>query len=242
MSKHLENQKVLVFIPTHNAEGKKDVTYAFLPEAKEFIKLAKAGSELIQFDNSKPLPARRKFVGQCIESRINKGFTSVAFMCHGWLNGMQAGYTRQQAPELAGLIHKLVNSPPNVVKTDVIVPLFCCSTGDDPQNDPITAAGTGDDSFADKLRDALCQVGQVNCRTMGHTTVAHTTKNPMVLFMDGMGVPDGGVGGYPPVSPKSAAWKLWRKALQKTSLRFRMPYMTAAEIHAELSAGSDALV
>jgi len=70
---------------------------------------------------------------------------------------------------------------------------------------------------------------------VGHTTVAHTTKNPMVLFMDGMGVPDGGVGGYPPVSPKSINWAAWKKALQTTDLRYRMPYMSPAEIHDELS-------
>ena len=77
--------------------------------------------------------------------------------------------------------------------------------------------------------------GAIDCRVVGHTTVAHTTMNPMVLFMDGMGVPGGGVGGDPPVSPKSANWDAWKAALHNTNLRFRMPYMPAAAIHAELT-------
>lgn len=238
MAKPLKQQKVLVFVPTHNVEGKSDVTGAFIPEAKKFIALAKPGSRTVQFDNSKGMPARRAQVLDALVKAKLEGFTSVAFFCHGWLDGMQAGFTRKQAPELAAAIHAAVSSPPNVITKDVVVPLYCCSTGDDPQDDPLEAVGTGDDSFADKLRDALCAEGQVQCRTMGHTTVAHTTKNPMVLFMDGMGVPDGGVGGYPPVSPKSANWGAWKKALQGTDLRFRMPYMSPVEIHQELSTGN----
>jgi len=226
----LKNERVLCFVPTHNVEGKKDVTGAFLPEANAFIAASGGSGKIVAFDNSKSLAARRKEVLNYLTScGPTSGYTSVAFFCHGWLNGIQAGFQRRHVGELAAAIAKLIH------EDDVIVPLYCCSTGKDEQDDPLTAAGTGDDSFADKLRDAMCAEGIVQCRVMGHTTVAHTTKNPMVLFMDGMGVPEGGVGGYPPVSPKSANWKKWKKALQTTDLRFRMPYMTAAEIHAELT-------
>jgi hypothetical protein len=231
----LKNERVLCFVPKFNSEGKKDATGAFQPEAATFIKLAKAGSEIYLFDNSVPLPVRRKEVLAKLKASVNKGFTSVSFFCHGWQDGIQAGYTRKSVAELAQAINEIVYPKPNSVAETVVIPLYCCSTGEDPQDDPLTAAGTGDDSFADKLRDALCAVGQVNCRVMGHTTVAHTTRNPMVLFMDGMGIPTGGVGGYPPVSPKSANWTAWKKALQNSDLRFRMPYMSPAEIHDELS-------
>lgn len=227
----LKFQKVLAIVPMHNAHGKKDVTGAFMPEAKKFVSLARAG-EVVQFDNSKDMPHRRNQVLLLIKDRQKLGFSSIAFFCHGWLDGIQAGFTRRQAPVLAAAIKSVIGTSVN----DPVIPLYCCSTGEDPQDDPLTAAGTGDDSFADKLRDAMCLAGMAQCRTMGHTTVAHTTMNPMVLFMDGMGVPEGGVGGYPPVSPKSAHWTKWKAALRGTDLRFRMPYMTPAEIHAELSA------
>lgn len=224
----LFNEKVLAFVPRHNVEGKKDATGAFQPEARALIKLAAPGSEIVMFDNLKGLPTRRAEVMSAMRARVGLGFTSVTFFCHGWLDGIQAGFQRRHTSELAKEIRALCPSQ------NVIVPLFCCSTGDDPQDDPLTAAGTGDDSFADKLRDALCALNAVNCRVMGHTTVAHTTMNPMVLFMDGMGSAVGGAGGYPPVSPKSSLWAPWKKALRTTDLRFRMSYMSVAEIHAEL--------
>jgi hypothetical protein len=148
------------------------------------------------------------------------------------MDGIQAGFQRKHVTELAAAIVKLCGAA-----SATVVPLYCCSTGKDPEDDPLTAPGTGDGSFADRLRDALCAAGDADCRVMAHTTVAHTTKNPMVLFMDGMGIPDGGVGGYAPVSPKSKSWVPWKKRLreQAGTLRFRMPYMTPAEIHAELA-------
>ena len=231
----LAKQKVLIFVPKSNSEGKKDATGAFIPEAKAFAALARAGSRIFQFDNAKPLPARRAEVLAELDRSKSEGFTAVALFCHGWLDGVQAGFLRKHADEFAHAINAAVSSAPNAVITDVTVPLYCCSTGKDPQDDPLTAAGTGDDSFADKLRDALCAAGQVDCRVMAHATKAHTTKNPMVLFMDGMGVPTGGVGGFAPVSPKSADWTGWKKALSTTDLRFRMPFMSPAEIHEALS-------
>jgi len=232
----LTRQKVLIFVPKLNTEGKKDATGAFMPEAKAFAALARTGSRIYRFDNTKALPKRRAEVLAELDRSKNEGFTAVALFCHGWLDGVQAGFLRRHAVEFAHAINAAVSSAPNAVTTDVTVALYCCSTGKDPQDDPLTAAGTGDDSFADKLRDALCAAGQVDCRVMAHASKAHTTMNPMVLFMDGMGVATGGVGGYAPVSPKSGDWSAWKKALRTTDLRFRMPFMSPAEIHEALSA------
>jgi len=235
MPKPLKDQKVLCFVPATNSHLK-DATGAFHPESAAFLKQAKGGL-IYKFDNEKELPGRRAEILAQLKQHTGEGFTAVAFFCHGWMDGMQGGFLRKHVGELAAAIHACVSSKPSPVILDVVVPLYCCSTGQDPQDDPLTAIGTGDDSFADKLRDALCSVGQINCRVMGHTVAAHTTMNPMALFMDGMGVPNGGVGGYPPVSPKSADWKAWKAALAnpKSTLRFRMPFMTPAEIHAELA-------
>lgn len=231
----LKQQRVIAFVPKHNSEGKKDVTHAFMPEAEAFIELS-AGGRIYQFDNSKPMPKRRgeimNVLERCTDGRSTPDGrpTTVAFFCHGWSDGIQAGFTRKTAGLLAWSISRATEN------TDGAVPLFCCSTGDDPQDVRNEAAGTGDNSFADKLRDYLCEAGEHYCRVVAHTTVAHTTKNPMAIFMDGMGTCDGGVGGYMPVSLKSAHWNKWKKALQKTDLRYRFPYMTVAEIHAELAA------
>ncbi len=231
----LKDQRVLAIVCQHNVRGKKDVTGAFLPEAQKLTKAAAPGSRIVRVDNSKPFGRRRREINGILDKLISEGahFDSIAPFCHGWLNGIQIGYSRKTVKQFADRIRDL--SGDSSVAT---VPLYCCSTGEDEDDSSITAAGTGDDSFADKLRDAMCDNGQTLCRVMAHTTVAHTTKNPMVLFMDGMGVPDGGVGGYPPVSPKSKNWKAWKRELRRHAgtLRFRFPYMSVAEIHAELSA------
>ncbi len=230
----LRDQRILIFVPQHNAKGKKDVTGAFLPEAQKLRKLAAEGSFIVTIDNSKPFSRRRKQCNAALDQLIeaNIFFDSVAVFCHGWLNGIQIGYSRKTVGQFAC---RIVCLSWNI--DTVTVPLFCCSTGEDPDDDPLTAVGTGDDSFADKLRDAICAEGSDLCRVMAHTTVAHATSNPNVLFMDGMGTPDGGVGGYPPVSPKSKNWVPWKRALRdrrNNTLRLRMPYMQVADIHTEL--------
>jgi hypothetical protein len=217
----------LIFIPMHNAEGKKDVTGAFRPEAAAFCKLH--GGTLYSIDNHLPMHKRRAQVLQWMEHERGE-FDSVAFFCHGWQDGIQLGFTRKNVKELAEELSNLSYSD------NMTVPLYCCSTGDDAQDDPLESAGFGDNSFADTLRDALCVEGETYCRVIAHSKPAHTTMNPKALFFEGMGVPTGGVGGFAPVGPKSPNWKKWQKALKTTDLRFRFPYMTPAEIHAELEA------
>ncbi len=232
----LAEHVILIFVPKHNSHGKKDVTGAFLPEAVKLKNLAGAGSKIIHIDNKRGFNARRRETLRAFATEVEDVgedfYTSVAFMCHGFQNGIQLGFKRAHVKHLAESIRAVTGE-----NTVVEVPLFCCSTGHDPDDDAFTAAGTGDDSFADKLRDELCRQGSTLCRVMAHTTVAHATSNPMVLFMEGMGTPDGGVGGFPPVSPKSGNWKAWKRALRdrkNNTLRFRMTYMNVGDIHKEL--------
>lgn len=227
----LANLRALAFVPEYNSEGKKDVTYAFRPEAEAFVKLCAPGSEVVSFDNKKDYAGRRKQVLAAMAERSD--FDTIAFFCHGWMNGTQMGFMKPHARALAEAIWGFCGDE------DLVVPLFCCSTGDDPDDKPMEAVGTGEGSFADALRDALCALGSVNCRVVGHTTVAHTTSNPNVVFFDGFGSSVGGIGGYAPASPKSKVWSAWKKSLADrngNTLRFRMPYMTVAEIHEELIA------
>lgn len=228
----LSAQRVLAFAPLFNTPGKRDATGAFQLEARAFVRLARQGSELVLIDNSKALPARRKQVLLAIAARAGKGFTSVGFFCHGLRSSIQLGFRSLLAPQLAAAVAKLTESA-----QDVVIPLYCCSTGADHDGDALGAPGTGDHSFADKLRDALCATGAAHCRVTAHSTLGHTTMNPMVVFMDGMGSIHGGVGGYAPVTPGSVHWRAWKRTLRLASstLRLRMPYMTPEAIHAELS-------
>ncbi len=245
--KKLEKSDALIFIPKYNSHGKRDVTGAFRPEAKRFADAADptglGPTVITAFDNHKPMATRRGEVVDKMDRLIADGhmFDTVAFFCHGWADGMQAGFTRKTIGRLAGRIGRLTRNP------DPVIPLYCCSTGDDPKEFARGQAiaspyhhgsGPGEGSFADVLRDEMCALGMVDCRVMGHTTVAHTTKNPHVLMFDGMGSEYGGVGGYRPVAPGSKLWKAWKRALRNTDLRFRFPYMTVAEIHQELSKGA----
>lgn len=231
----MSNQRVLIFVPKHNSHGKRDVTGAFLPEAKRLLAVSDLGSVLEMIDNKQPMAKRRKSVLRRILELSEAGcvFDSVAVFCHGWQDGIQIGFSRKSVMQFAEAISLATKG-----NQKVTVPLFCCSTGEDPEDESLTAAGTGDDSFADKLRDALCEIGLVHCRVMAHTTVAHTTSNPMVLFMDGMGSYSGGAGGYAPVSPKSRLWGPWKRALRdrrNNTLRLRFSWMTVEEIHEELN-------
>ncbi len=234
----LRDEKVLAFVAGKNTHRKsdnrllRDATGAFIPEANRFVKLAAKGSRVVLIDNSKPFAQRRK----AVEAEVNGGelFDSVAFFCHGWSKGIQLGYTKANVKALAALVLEATGGAQNV--SYLTVPLYCCSTGDDKNDEDWSAAGSGDNSFADLLRDELCRQGAVENRVMAHTSVAHTTKNPMVLFMDGMGIPDGGVGGFAPVAPGTANWSTWKRLMRdsKGTLRFRMPYMDIAQIHKEL--------
>ena len=216
--------------------GKKDVAHAFLPEANAFAE-ACGGGVVHAFDNREGMAKRRTEVLSILAGEGNDGdyYDAVAFFCHGWPTGIQAGFRKRDCAVLADAIRACfrVNSDPDVPSP--LVALYCCSTGDDPQDSPKEAAGTGDGSFADALRDALCAAGSVDVRVVAHTTAGHATRNPHVKFFDGMGSSMGGVGGYAPVTPShKKLWPKWRRALQKTDLRFRMPRMSVADIHAEL--------
>lgn len=225
----LKDKTILALRPASNTKGN-DVTGAFLPESTTMISLAAPGSIATNIDNLVPVPKRRALVLEELARYDGHSvFDAVVFFCHGWSDGIQLGFTRKTVGDLATAIAK-------ITRRNALVPLYCCSTGQDPNDNADTAPGVGEGSFADRLRDALCEAGVVDCRVMGHTMKGHTTTNPCVLFFDGMGIPTGGVGGYSPVARKTEAWSRWKAAMTdwNNSLRFRMPFMAPADIHAEL--------
>jgi len=216
----------LCFRPKHNTPGKKDVTGAFAPELARFLK-TRSGVEHV-IDNHKTFAQMRADVLSFLAGAANSGvnYDSVAFFCHGWQQGIQLGFRNQNVPELAVFFGAVFSSiSPTVV-------LYCCSTGGDPKT-KVTSPGTGDGSFADLLRDGLCQRGFKDNRVLGHDRVGHTTKLPYAKFFDGMGSNVGGAGGYWVVTPGSPQWRKWVRILG-TDFRFEYPFMSISAIHAHL--------
>jgi hypothetical protein len=93
--------KGLIFMPTTNSEGKRDTTGAFQPEALKFAREHNIHPDaVVRFDNSAGKPWRRAEVLDALKRRA--GLSCVAFFCHGWANGIQAGFDIATVAQLAG--------------------------------------------------------------------------------------------------------------------------------------------
>lgn len=229
--KTMNRKRMLVFVPGFNTPGKKDVTGAFEPEARRYMKtVCDLKSSIVTLDNRRPFDKLASGVLDAISMADDGPYDGVAFFCHGWKSGIQLGFNNRNVEQLARAVYALFQH------SFPVIALYCCSTGGDVKSSK-TSPGTGDNSFADLLRDALCREISADgdapfCRVMAHETVAHTTKNPRVRFFDGFGSPDGGMGGYRPVKLNGELWKTWVKELRsdESELRFRMPHMEVSEI------------
>jgi hypothetical protein len=87
----------------------------------------------------------------------------------------------------------------------------------------------GDGGFADLLRDELVDIG---CPTIiyAHSTAGHTTQNPHLRVFP----PHERFGGKFVVAKDSGLWQKWVRCMRNNDLRFRVPFMTSAELVAEL--------
>lgn len=131
----------------------------------------------------------------------------LAFLCHGWKQGIQLGFDLTNISQLASAIR-------NCAQNTLSVALYCCSTGG--------GGPDGDGGFADALRDAS------GLAVNAHDGAGHTTRRPYVRRFDA-GLP--GKGGEWLIPQNSPYWSKWYKALKgDTELRFRYPLMTREEI------------
>lgn len=216
--------KAFVFTGDRN-QGKPDFVGAFDPEAKGFMKLHNIPAECrLKVDLSKTEQGRRKQVMDFVKSLTDSGYrtNSFAFFCHGFANRVELGFKIANIPDLIKLVDLATGDDKDITGV-FTMPLYCCSTGDGPGKD-------GDNGFADKLRDALCEAGYVDCVVDAHVTAGHTTQNSMKRRYAGLGSSHGGTGGVWISAPKSNLWAKWRNAL-KTDFRFKFPYMDIAGIH-----------
>lgn len=210
----------------------KDATGAFIPEAVQLIGAVGGHiSSSITFDNHKPMKARKTEVLAQFDRLKNfkRTYDTVALFCHAWAgktSGVQAGFYEADIDSLAQAIVGVL--PVDRSEHDIYeVILYCCSAGN--------GEGIGgDDGFADRLRDRLCELGVLWVRVFAHTTAGHATQNSYVRVFEGTGVPHGAAGGQWLVAPGSALWKPWVKAL-KGPMRFEYPFLSNVEVHEQLA-------
>lgn len=217
-----------MFAPLHNTPGKSDATGAFQPEAQRFARLHGEGVSIHLFNPRESMPVRRDHVLQTI-ARLRPGsLDALVMLCHGWRDGVQAGFRLANIPALAEAL-----KPKAAPSLRVI--LYACDAGRDadPERDDDRQPGPGGDGgFADVLRDKLVTAG-VNATAYAHTTEGHCTWNPFLRAFPS----DGVIGGHWLVEPGSELWAKWRRAMRETDLPLRVPFMSPAELEAELRGG-----
>lgn len=217
----------LVFVPVHNTPGKRDAD-EFRREARLFCAWLRAEkgwpTPVHQFDNERDLGERRADVLRHVHGLTPGSVRVVALFCHGWPDGVQAGF---RSEHVKGLARELED----VSADELTVALYCCSTGADQDASTDELGGTGpggEGGFADRLRDELGELG-VRATVFAHSTAGHVTRNPRVRIFP----PHERRGGHWVVSPESPLWPAWVRYLQGDG-RFSYPFLTAAEIEAEL--------
>ncbi len=212
----------LIITGDRNTGSAKDFTGAFDLEARALARMQEVPpGAIVRVNLAGSKPARRK---QVIEALAVRRYDFVAIFCHGYRTGLQIGFGLPHVRELAAALtaRKYV---PN--ETPLHVALYACSTGGG-------GGAGGDGGFADRLRDALCELGAVHCRVDAHDRAGHCTRLPYVRRFEGQGSPVGGTGGQWIVAPGSKLWPKWRKALATTDLRLRFPLLDVAQIHQAL--------
>ena len=228
--------RTLALLPDRDTHGG-DWHGAFRPEAERFAKLH--GGALVQIDVSQDPAGRRAQVRDAILSQGDAGpIDCYAFFCHGWQDGIQLGYHRAEASDLAALIA-------TTAADNAVVVLYACSTSDSSAEGEPGEGGTCGSrtcgGFAEALHEGLrwC-VSTGGAAASGITVYAHDrsghcTSNPYVRRLRG------DVSAYRwVVEPKSPQWGPWEREMrdrQGSSLRLRFPLMSEQEIAAELRRG-----
>jgi hypothetical protein len=219
---------MLCLVPDQNTMGKSDTTGAFLPEARAFARCHGQNPDAIitRFPARELFLRRRAFCVRAIESASQ--LDVLAFFCHGWRDGLQAGWQRTTILHLARTLAQHA-------ARDAHVLLYACDTGRDAdalREDDTEPGPGGDGGFADELRDTCEALGR-EITVAAHATAGGTTVNPYARrFAPGCG----GRGGEWYVEPESALWLPWKRSLRdpRNTLKFRFPMMTPAEVAAEL--------
>jgi hypothetical protein len=214
--------KAFAAYPLRNAVGKADAN-EFRREAERFHAVVGWPYGLHVFDNSLSMPGRRAAVLEPLSKCSDLDVFSL--FCHGWHNGVQAGFRSSDVRDLASALHAVSAPALRVV-------LYCCSNGadgDGDDSDEREPGPGGDGGFADLLRDALCELGTA-ATVYAHSVKGHTTRNPFVRVF----LPDERFGGHWLVEPRGRLWPAWLRFLHGNDGRFRFPFMTPEQLKQEL--------
>lgn len=214
--------KAALFAPAYNTPNRKDASGAFQPEARKFIAANKLAAMLSLFDSNRALPDRRAEVSRVLARQTD--VQVFGFFCHGWRDGIQAGFRSRDVQTLADLMVLGGTHYCTVV-------LYACDAARDAdadRDDDTQPGPGGEGGFADLVAQAMSSRGWQG-RLLAHSTPGHTTTNPNVRVWS----PGASERGAWLVEPRSKLWGPWRRALL-SDLRFRYPFLSRSEIEAEL--------
>jgi hypothetical protein len=225
--KTAEQRNIAVIYSAVNKPPKNDAIGAFIPEALAFQKCHGVPNEnMFGFNWHEKAEKRRKDLIEHIwKCGKDQPLDAIAFFCHGWPSGIQAGFTKKYINELVTAI--------NLVSRDYLeIVFYACLTAENDTIDkwienigPATKGG-----FADTLAMELGKLG-ISGHVDAHKKAGHTTWVPYVVRFINSGIESRASW---LVEPKSESWNKWVKALRKTDMRFRFPFMTELEIKNEL--------
>ncbi|MCP4642601.1 MAG: hypothetical protein GY851_19305 [bacterium] len=221
----MSSTETLVLYSDTNVAGKHDASGAFAPEAEAFAKFhgVYRGNVIGMCLPRVRRSTRRARVYHALSEARN--LRTVVFFGHGWPDGIQFGFLREDIPDLVD--HLRVSCAP-----DVRVVLYACLAAENDKRDnhrgepgPATDGG-----FCDLLRDEMVRQGLDGGWVDGHKTAGHTSFNPYLVRFYAEDVDDpefGAVGGSWIVQPRSRLWRAWVNALRnkKVGLRYQFPVM-----------------
>jgi len=223
-----EPGSVCIFVPRYNTRGKRDATGAFQPGAVKFCRYWGIDPSAIhRVNNRRGFRSRSKEVLQVLAEAKPQ---VAVFFCHGWATGIQLGLRSREHRLFDPTAWKLFVSY-LAAHEDPVVVLYCCSTGADPDDDPISAPGYGDNSFGGLLRTSLVEAGAKGCRVFTHRTAGHSFYNPDIVFYEG-GEPQAQL----VVPPYGRRRRRLYRLLKATKLPWKIPFMPLPSIQKMLGA------
>lgn len=197
---------------------------AFKPESDRYRAWYEAAGDAVlvhRIDVSRS-PTERAVDAAVIVSMGPK-LDRIALFCHGWETGIQFGFATDAAagPRSPDALAAAVCAASHPT---VRIALYAC-----------LAARGGRDSFAFALFDAIRRRGFDAATVFGHTDAGHTTRNADAMLFapehpDGEVIARGGTREY----------RVFNARLDDKAddLRWRAPYLSVAELRAELEGGA----
>jgi hypothetical protein len=224
--KKLRGASAFVCYPAFDTPGRKDASGAFRPEAARLVKALGLHASSRIFDSNRAMPDRRMEVSTALAKCSDLDL--VAFLCHGWRDGIQAGW---RLPQVQDLAQRLVSA----CKPDAVIALYCCDTArdaDEDRKDDTLGGPGGKGGFASALWLAMEQRG-FRGTLWAHPTTAHTTMNPHVRVWRVDEEPE--LGDWA-CTPHSEHWVKWCRAMRLTEWRYRMlQCQTSEELDAAIA-------